>query len=146
MWLRMESILGSEDKKKVKKIWRLNLSLVTVTNDKFFFFKMTCNFLFHGWMYMYGIKYAVSILIRCRIGLFGRYDYGTSTTMACVLGVHAVSMVCGRCVFFNVWSTVRWWMSWKCPARPCGWREWFRKASMLHGTFYDSNALDLDCV
>ena len=102
----MESILGSEDKKKVKKILRLNLSLVTVTNDKFFFFKMTCDFLFHGWMDMYGRKYAVSILIRYWIGLCGRYDYGTSTTMTWRSGVHAVSMVCGRCVFFKVWSVV----------------------------------------
>ena len=38
MGLRMKPVLTSEDKKKVKKILRLNLSLVTVTNDKFFFF------------------------------------------------------------------------------------------------------------
>jgi len=36
--LRMKTVLTSEDKKKVKIILRLNLSLVTVTNDKFFFF------------------------------------------------------------------------------------------------------------
>jgi len=42
----MESILTSDEKKKVKIILRLNLSLVTVTNDKFFFFKMTSEFLF----------------------------------------------------------------------------------------------------
>ena len=41
MWLRMESILTSDEKKKVKTFWRLNLSLVTVTNDKFFFQKMS---------------------------------------------------------------------------------------------------------
>jgi len=46
MRLRMKPVLTSEDKKKVKKILRLNLSLVTVTNDKFFFFKMTWEFLF----------------------------------------------------------------------------------------------------
>ena len=39
--LRMKPVLTSEDKKKVKKILRLNLSLVTVTNDKFFFQKMS---------------------------------------------------------------------------------------------------------
>ena len=46
MGLRMKPVLTSEDKKKVKKFLRLNLSLVTVTNDKFFFFKMTWEFLF----------------------------------------------------------------------------------------------------
>ena len=37
----MKSVLTSDDKKKVKIILRLNLSLVTVTNDKFFFQKMS---------------------------------------------------------------------------------------------------------
>ena len=56
MWLRMESILGSEDKKKVKKILRLNLSLVTVTNDNFFFFKMTSEFLFQDMDEIYSME------------------------------------------------------------------------------------------
>jgi len=37
----MKPVLTSDDKKKVKIILRLNLSLVTVTNDKFFFQKMS---------------------------------------------------------------------------------------------------------
>ena len=52
MGLRMKPVLTSEDKKKVKKILRLNLSLVTVTNDKFFFFKMTSEFLFQEMNYI----------------------------------------------------------------------------------------------
>jgi len=33
----MKTVLTSDEKKKVKIILRLNLSLLTVTNDKFFF-------------------------------------------------------------------------------------------------------------
>jgi len=42
----MKSVLTSDEKKKVKKILRLNLSLLTVTNDKFFFQKVSSDFLF----------------------------------------------------------------------------------------------------
>jgi len=44
----MKTVLTSDEKKKGNIFLRLNLSLVTVTNDKFFFFKMTSKFLFHG--------------------------------------------------------------------------------------------------
>jgi len=72
MGLRMKPVLTSEDKKKVKKIFRLNLSLVTVTNDKFFFFKMTLEFLFQEMNSIFhGIIYAMAILIWYRIGWDG---------------------------------------------------------------------------
>jgi len=39
-----------EAKKMVNIFLRLNLSLVTVSNDKFFFFKMTSEFLFQEYI------------------------------------------------------------------------------------------------
>jgi len=75
----MKSVLTSDEKKKVKKILRLNLSLVTVTNDKFFFFKMTSEFLFQEMdeFYIHGIIYAMTILIRQHIGWDGERVYRT---------------------------------------------------------------------
>jgi len=65
----MKSILTSDEKKKVKIILRLNLSLVTVTNDKFFFFKMTSKFLFQEMnLYVWNnICYVYSITVLNRM-------------------------------------------------------------------------------
>jgi len=50
--MEMKSVLTSRSKKIVNIFLRLNLSLVTVTNDKFFFFKMTSEFLFQEMNYI----------------------------------------------------------------------------------------------
>ena len=70
MGLRMKPVLTSDEKKKVKIISRLNLSLVTVTNDKFFFFKMTSEFLFQEMNYIIwnNICYVYSITAIHRMG------------------------------------------------------------------------------
>ena len=47
---QLKSILTSRPKKMVNIFLRLNLSLVTVSNDKFFFFKMTSEFLFQEYI------------------------------------------------------------------------------------------------